>query len=64
MSYILLPYFKNNPKTDSYFTMDDNYTGFYTPDTSNSKKLSKIYTIIVSKKDIFGKSTEFLSMLN
>jgi len=64
MSYILLPYFKNNPKTDSYFTMDDNYTGFYTPDTSNSKKLSKIYTIIVSKKDIFGKSTEFLSKLN
>jgi hypothetical protein len=64
MSYILIPCFEKIPRTDSYFTIDNNYSGFYTPNASNSKKLSKIYTIVVSKKDIFGKSTEFLSKLN
>ena len=49
MSYILLPYFKNNPKTDSYFTINT--------------QSSSIYSLVISKYDIFDNSTKFLTEL-
>jgi hypothetical protein len=49
MSYILLPYFKNNPKTDSYFTINT--------------QASSTYTLVISHNDIFNNSTKFLTEL-